>query len=129
MKCRFLYPNKIVEEGNPLNGQSVPAGFILERHDCFWLCNLHRSFLRPLNTLKGEETFELVTMDGSEASLPVKFTAEPADQECLDECIRRGWMKPGTTLAADLPTEPSPVVEVPPPIAEPVPATDTGVVT
>lgn len=105
MKCRLFYATPIVNPAHPLHGQTVPAGGIFDGPDCFWLCILHRSFLRPLSTLKGEETFELVTMDGTNGQ-PPKITAEPADQECLDECIRRGWMKPDTQLALGISDEP-----------------------
>jgi hypothetical protein len=113
MKCRFLYATPINDPEHPLHGKTIPVGGVFEGPVCFWLCNLHRSFLRPLSTLKGSETFELVTMDGSTSDQPAKLLAEPADQECLDECLRRGWnqykdfkLKPEQTPARPSTQEP-----------------------
>lgn len=100
MKCRFLYDNAVTDPKHPLFGP-VSKGTVYEHPECFWLCAMHRSFMRPLNTQKGKETFELVTMDGS-GGHPAQLVAEPADQECLDELIRRGWIKPDYVLKPDV---------------------------
>ena len=86
MKCRLLYLKTVSDPSREDNGQVMPAGTIIEHPDAFWLCHTYQQLLRKLN----DESFDFVQMDGKGA--PLKYEAEPADQECLNECTRR-WVK------------------------------------
>jgi hypothetical protein len=108
MKCRLLYAKTISDPSREDNGTVLPAGSIIEHPDAFWLCHIYQQFLRKLN----DETFDLLQMDGNRH--PLKYEAEPADLECLDECKRRGWYPDDAKLKVESPAAvPETVIETP----------------
>lgn len=104
MKARLLHPKEHV------SGKILPVGTIIDDPQCYWLCHMDHTFIRPLTA----KTVDVVTLNGQK-------TAEPADEECLKRCQDEGWLPLDYVLKPDVSATPvPPVVPAVPVIATPV---------
>lgn len=87
MKCKLNFDRIGGDPSREDFGKIQPAGTIIEHKDAFYLCGVHHHFERKLTATE----VEVIWYDGN--GHPVRWCADPADQECLDACIKAGWRK------------------------------------